>query len=68
MLRRVKAPKVPRRLGGEEVLTSSERVGGAEGAEGGTVGAGASGWTDISEMENGTLRLGRKDFCPLVQI
>lgn len=46
MLRRVKAPKVPRRLGGKEVFSSSERVGGAEGAEGavgGTAGVGTSG-------------------------
>jgi len=48
MLRRVKAPKVPRRLGGEEVFTSSERVGGAEGAVRGPADVGASGWADIS--------------------
>jgi len=34
MFRRVKAPQVPRRLGGEEEFTSSERVGGAEEAVG----------------------------------
>lgn len=43
MLRHVKAPKVPRRLDGKEEFRSSESVGGAEGAVGGTAGVGTSG-------------------------
>jgi hypothetical protein len=48
ILRRVKVPKAPRRLGGEEVFTSSGRVGSAEGAVGGTAGVDTEGWADIS--------------------
>ena len=47
MSRRAKVPKVPRRLGGEEVFTSSERVRGTERAVGGTADVDASGWVDI---------------------
>jgi len=43
-----KSPEVLRRLGADEVSTSSERVGGAEGAVGRPADVGASGCADIS--------------------
>ena len=56
MFRRAKVPKVPRRLGGEEVFTSSERARGAEGAVGGTADVDASGWVDIFVKWRSTTR------------
>ena len=43
MLKRVKAPKAPRRLGCEDDFASSERVRGAEGAVEGTADVDAGG-------------------------
>ena len=56
MFRRAKVPKVPRRLGGEEVFTSSERVRGTEGAAGGTADVGALGWVDFFGKWRSTMR------------
>ena len=56
MSRRAKVPKVPRRLGGEEMFTSSERVRGTEGAVGGTADVDASGWVDIFGKWRSTTR------------
>jgi hypothetical protein len=54
MLRCVKGPKAPRRLGAEIIFTSSERVGGAEGVVGGS--SVVDGCADISEKWRATTR------------
>jgi hypothetical protein len=53
--RRVKAPKAPRRLSGEEAITSSEHARAAEGA-GGAADVDAGGWADISGNRRATTR------------
>ena len=44
-----KGPSSPKKIGGEKVFASSERVRGIEGAVGGTVDVYASGWVDVLE-------------------
>ena len=56
MFRHAKVPKVPRRLGGEEVFTSSGRARGADEAVGGAADVDASGWVDIFVKWRSTTR------------